>query len=197
MLGLLACVFKESNGTHWLAWTVLAVAYTFAGVHRLLEDKKNGALELILVCPLSTKEIIFGRIWGLWKQFLPSLIFLMTADIAGRMLQGKPSGPYHDAYWRLDWSWGGWFWLNHLEIILLYLTLPVFATSFALRFKNMFMAAAATWAAVLLPIILLLPINAEDTILICIPIVAGNVLTAMFALDRLEDGLARRSYSFS
>jgi ABC-type transport system involved in multi-copper enzyme maturation permease subunit len=59
---------------------ILAAAYTFAGVNGFLREKKTGALELILVSPLSVQQIIFGRVWGLWKQFLPSVILLAGSD---------------------------------------------------------------------------------------------------------------------
>jgi ABC-type transport system involved in cytochrome c biogenesis permease component len=51
----------------------MVAAYTYAGVNGFLQEKKSGALELILVSPISVNQIIFGRVWGLWKQFLPSI----------------------------------------------------------------------------------------------------------------------------
>jgi hypothetical protein len=49
-----------------------AITCTFVGVSGFLEEKRSGALELILVTPLSVNKLIWGRVWGLWKQFLPA-----------------------------------------------------------------------------------------------------------------------------
>jgi ABC-type Na+ efflux pump permease subunit len=53
-----------------------------------LQEKKSGALELILVSPLTVDQIVFGRVWGLWKLFLPALLVAVGSDISlhGRFL---------------------------------------------------------------------------------------------------------------
>jgi hypothetical protein len=67
---LLVCAFldgkKPAASALLLAlfFLILPAAYTFAGVNGFFLEKKNGALELILVSPLTAKQIVFGRGWG-------------------------------------------------------------------------------------------------------------------------------------
>ncbi len=70
----------------YLAFALLAgMAFSAAGsFHR---ERENGALELLLVCPLSEEQIVLGRIWDLWKQFLPAgLILLITWTVGLRLV---------------------------------------------------------------------------------------------------------------
>src|SRR5581483_6111587 len=55
---------------------VFACGYAYAGVSGFMEEKRSGVLEMILVTPVSTNQIIFGRSWGLWMQFLPAALVL-------------------------------------------------------------------------------------------------------------------------
>jgi ABC-type Na+ efflux pump permease subunit len=173
---------------------ILAAAYTYAGVNGFLQDKKSGALELILVSPLSVRQIIFGRVWGLWKQFLPSFVLLLASDIAVHvMIPG-------DYVFNRGFNVGDedLYWIKGLEIVAIYLTLPIFATACALRFKNLFLASALTWLALLAPpsagLILFVPLVEAPAA--CLAIVAGNIFSAGLALMLLRQNLLRRSYSF-
>jgi ABC-type Na+ efflux pump permease subunit len=121
----------------------LAGIYTFVGVSGFLEEKRSGALELLLVTPISVNKLIFGRVWGLWMQFLPAGLVLACL-----------SAPWN---WS-PWNWSQWPDLDFLEVargaLFLacgFLTLPVFATYFALRVKNLIVAAVLTWIALCLP----------------------------------------------
>ena len=58
--------------------------YTFGGVSSFLEEKRSGALELLLVTPIPVNKLIFGRVWGLWKQFLPAGVVLACGYLAWR-----------------------------------------------------------------------------------------------------------------
>jgi ABC-type Na+ efflux pump permease subunit len=166
-----------------LLFVVLGAAYTFAGVNGFFLAKRCGALELILVSPLSVNEIIFGRVWGLWNQFLPSVIVLLASDFAGHERD-------------VDWSL---FWMKDLEIITLYLTLPIFATFCALNYRSLYVAAAMTLTAVLLPVAfgLMSGLPLHAPFLIFFVMVAGNILMGLFALDVLQSGLAQRSHPVS
>src|SRR5579863_2930157 len=118
---------------------ILAAAYTYAGVNGFLQERKSGALELILVSPLSVNQIIFGRIWGLWTQFLPAALLLVGSDIAVQKM--IPQSPYLGNYLFPDEDW---FWARNIEIVAIYLTLPVVATCFALSAKHLFTASVFT-----------------------------------------------------
>jgi ABC-type Na+ efflux pump permease subunit len=172
---------------------ILAAAYTYAGVNGFLQEKKSGALELILVSPLPIQQIIFGRVWGLWKQFLPATLLLVGSDIA--VYEMIPQFTTFGGYWPPH---EGWFWAKELEIVAIYLTLPILATSYALRFKNLFLVSALTWVALLLApaagLILFSPVlNATGA---CMVIVAGNIFSAGLAFWLLRLSLQYRNYSF-
>jgi ABC-type transport system involved in multi-copper enzyme maturation permease subunit len=54
---------------------LLSTAYVSAG--SFLRERQTGALELILVTPLSVDQIIWGRLRGIWGQFaLPSILLI-------------------------------------------------------------------------------------------------------------------------
>ncbi len=129
--------------------SVAAAMFTFAGVNSFLNEKRNGALELLLVTPISVNKIIAGRAWGLWKQFLPAGLTLLFGEIAVLSL-GATASP-HWAMGRGD----SWFvtdeWLLRLFFCAnAFVALPVFATYAALRLKNLAGAAALTWVGIAL-----------------------------------------------
>lgn len=169
---------------------ILAGIYTFAGVSSFLEEKRSGALELILVTPISVNQLIFGRVWGLWKQFFPSAM-IMLADYA-------------------VWVVYGGYITNEDQLALFiivcgFLTLPVFATYFALRLKNLIVAAVLTWVALWIPWFL-----AEEAFenfvgvayeqgmgfMMILPMFLSYLAFALLARSLLRHSLSRRIYSF-
>jgi hypothetical protein len=185
---------------------ILAAAYTFAGVNGLLQAKRNGTLELILVSPLPVDQIVFGRVWGLWQQFLPSVILLAGSDLAlHMMIPPSAIGQHAPGPWTAA---AGWFWIKGLEIIMVYLMLPFFATYCALQVKNLLLASALAWLALLLPpfatsvlwdevtALGLVPASAGDASAAAWTVLAGNILTAWFAHWLLRHGLFRRGHPF-
>jgi ABC-type transport system involved in cytochrome c biogenesis permease component len=57
-------------------WVVAEVS------HRLIEDQKNGALELLLSTPLTHKDIARGQDMALWRQFARPLLVLSAIELA-------------------------------------------------------------------------------------------------------------------
>jgi len=59
-----------------MAWLLMgSIAASAAGSFR--REHETGVLELLLVAPLSTNQIIGGRLRGLWGQFLPAVGILL------------------------------------------------------------------------------------------------------------------------
>lgn len=59
-----------------MAWLLMgSMAASVAGSFR--RERENGVLELLLVAPMTTAQIVGGRLRGLWGQFLPSIVVLL------------------------------------------------------------------------------------------------------------------------
>ena len=50
---------------------IVGLAFTASGSFR--RERQTGALELLLVAPLRARQLIGGRIWGIWCHFLPAM----------------------------------------------------------------------------------------------------------------------------
>jgi hypothetical protein len=96
-------------------------------------------------------------------------------------------------------DWVGIFQVGSV-LICGFLTLPVFATYFALRVKNLFAAAALTWVVLCLP-----AVTAPELYMYNRPLDLGPVLLvivlmysafALLACAMLRHSLSRRIYSF-
>jgi ABC-type transport system involved in multi-copper enzyme maturation permease subunit len=71
-----------------LLLTLAGVAFSAAGSFH--DEKHSGALELLLVAPLKEWQIIWGRLAGIMKQFLPaSLIICVTWHFTGNIGFGE------------------------------------------------------------------------------------------------------------
>jgi hypothetical protein len=171
----------------------LAGVYTFIGVSGFLEEKRSGALELLLVTPITANKLILGRTWGLWKQFLP----------AGLVLAGL----YTQMEWQRYSSDGDWSPIMPSVVGIVlggFLTLPIFATYFALRVKNLIAAAVLTWIALFTPVIFALlgmdPFayrpNRYDVLLFAPLVLFWNGAFALLTGFLLRHSLSRRLYSF-
>jgi hypothetical protein len=102
-----ACIYSSLLGNVWvyqrafhaiqsfLAWSlVVSVAIGSAGSFR--RERETGLLELLIVSPVREWQIIAGRLRGIWQQFLPAIILLVTlwlfcASLIARDLEEWPS----------------------------------------------------------------------------------------------------------
>lgn len=140
---------------------ILAISYTYAGVNGFFVEKRSGALELILVTPLSVKQIIFGRVLGLWQQFALPLLAVAPMFIIN---------------WPNDW---GSRWRTGTLSLLVYLALPVIATCCALVVNNLILATAFTWATLLTAILFGTAMDGPGMVtLMAVLVFAGYRLTA-------------------
>ena len=211
---------------------ILAVAFTFVGVNSFLTEKKSGALELLLVTPVTPGEIIRGRVWGLWKQFLPAGLTLLLLTLFANYLVSMTGPSFQSTLfqstfvssqypgdrgiiWRLLGFGTGTGWSPgigpiddpafHVFVAAVgFLTLPVFATYFALRVKNLIAAAALTWLALCLCPFLAISAHAFISVFISYPVgddlyvevLLSNLAFALLACFLLNHSLSRRIYSF-
>ncbi|MSU59438.1 MAG: hypothetical protein EXS35_14915 [Pedosphaera sp.] len=69
--------FQHSSTTQTtMAWLMMgSIAASVAGSFR--RERESGVLELLLVAPMTTGQIIGGRLRGLWVQFLPAVAVLL------------------------------------------------------------------------------------------------------------------------
>ncbi len=56
--------------------TALGIAFTAAASFR--RERQTGALELLLVTPISARQLIWGRLQGVWIHFFPPMAILAT-----------------------------------------------------------------------------------------------------------------------
>ena len=57
---------------------LLALGITFSAADSFRKERETGALELLLVTPLTARQIIAGRLFGLWGQYLPAFLLLLV-----------------------------------------------------------------------------------------------------------------------
>jgi len=240
---VLACALptgstSEMAGYVSLMVLILAAAFTFVGVGSFLTEKKSGALELLLVTPITPNQIIFGRVWGLWKQFLPAGLILLLCWLNAEYLMSFTGAPgwYPSQHrensgiiWRLltvpmaeprlnfnpfNLVQSRFFFVSStttnpafqtIVAAIGFLTLPVFATYFALRVKNLIVAAVLTWLALFLYPFLAFSVLASLSAIfnaqlppasLYLAVLLSNLAFALLACFLLRHSLSRRIYSF-
>lgn len=52
---------------------MIALGIALAGANSFRTERLTGAIELLLVAPLSPAKIIGGRLWGIWVHFFPAV----------------------------------------------------------------------------------------------------------------------------
>jgi ABC-type transport system involved in multi-copper enzyme maturation permease subunit len=109
-----------------MAWLLtLSMAASAAGSFR--RERETGVLELLLVSPLTTREIISGRLRGLWGQFLPAIVALL-----GIWLYFGTIFPRYHGLWPI------WY------FAVTFLVLPVIGLYFSLRCRHFLTAYLLT-----------------------------------------------------
>jgi ABC-type transport system involved in multi-copper enzyme maturation permease subunit len=69
--------FRGYGDIQYLIGWLLAVSMAVSAAGSFRRERETGVLELLLVSPLSTRQIISGRLWGLWGQFFPAAVTLL------------------------------------------------------------------------------------------------------------------------
>ena len=113
------------NGLMFLL--LASTAYVAAGSFR--RERETGALELILVTPLREREIIAGRLRGIWGQFMPAFIVWITIVL-------------------FLYSWQDrWNWANLIRFTVAYALIPAIGLYFSLRTRLVLLSWFATLVA--------------------------------------------------
>jgi ABC-type transport system involved in multi-copper enzyme maturation permease subunit len=129
-----------SQGCAWLK-TAILISMAFSAVGSFKREKQNGALELLLVTPLRENQIIFGRLRGIWGQFLAGFLILVFSALSVPLSLSS--------YYRESGEPNVILWLCQ------FLAVPMVGLYFALRIRSLVMAWLLTCAVTLiLPLLL-------------------------------------------
>jgi ABC-type transport system involved in multi-copper enzyme maturation permease subunit len=193
VLGTAACTLPEDaqDFSFLLLLLFLAGLYVFVGVNGFLQEKRSGALEMLLVTPISPAKIIFGRTWGLWKLFLPACATLAIVYVTSMGVRFLQNNELIDALQGI------------MMLACAFLILPILATYSALRVKGLVQAALLTVAATLVPTAFALGVAG---LFVDDATIRGRILPALLILSTsafaflvcrmLRHSLFRRIYSF-
>jgi ABC-type transport system involved in multi-copper enzyme maturation permease subunit len=114
------------NGLMWML--LISIAYVAAGSFR--RERETGALELILVTPLNERQIISGRLRGIWIQFLPAFAVWLAIVV-------------YLYSWQQHWNPA-----NLIRFTIAYAVVPVIGLYFSLRSRFVLLSWFATLTAV-------------------------------------------------
>jgi len=183
-----ASLERDRDSIHLGLLLVLGGFYLFVAVSGFVEEKRNGALEMLLVTPLSPSQLILGRVWGLWQQFLPASLVIAFSYALSLWRPGIEDLDLVELERRV------------LMLACAFLTLPIFATYFALRVKSLLGAAALTVLATWLPTQFageaVLMFTDRPGLLFPLFLLLGYGAGALLACLMLRHSLSRRIYSF-
>ena len=148
---------------------LLLLGLTFSATSSFREELETGAFELLLVTPLRERQIIAGRVRGLWRQFLPAILVYGSGSI----------------YLATGWSNGdlaGQAWQSLARTLAGFCTLPLIGLYFSVRRWNFFAAWLAACVIGLLPVAVARAFGVTDRWLI--PLQIGVALAAVALLQK-------------
>lgn len=119
----------------WLALLLGAnIALSAAGSFR--DERQSGALELLMVTPLDGRQILLGRLRGLWAQFLiPVMLWCWMWWMIGTMPHGRSA--FRGAHeWQLVW----------MMMLVMFASLPVIGVCQSLHCRSLMGAWMKTLA---------------------------------------------------
>lgn len=90
--------FRSDNSLPYLMGWLLAVSLAVSATTSFRRERENGVLELLLVSPLSTQQIINGRLRGLWGQFAPAIVTLLCLWVYVSSLYSPAHYYYNSGY---------------------------------------------------------------------------------------------------
>ena len=144
-LALIVCVYAytftamtffmtEFNNLQFALAVLLLLSLTATAAGSFRSERETGVLELLLVTPLSERQIIAGRLRGIWGQFLPSVVLMAGIWIfAAGIFNANPS-------YRVELT-NGW---NALWMLSSLVALPIIGLRNSLAFSSYIGAFVAT-----------------------------------------------------
>ena len=194
---MIECMLVCDTSLTWL-WSgqyglaqllMLGLAFTASGSFR--EEQRTGALELLLVTPLNERQLIGGRVRGIWSQFFPAALVLALAWL----FLAKDARWFADDKDATDTAT-----LLALPIFFVttYLTLPLAGLYFSIRRLNFIAAWLLTCLINLfLPMLIFtLALRAVDLTRAICSLLFVQLAVALAAWLLLNRELRRRSFSF-
>lgn len=123
--------FRSYGGAQMVMALLLAGSMAASAAGSFRRERETGVLELLLVSPLTTGQIIGGRLRGLWGQFVPSIVMLF-----GIWLYFASVFPYEGAF------------LNVWSFLVTFAVVPVIGLYFSVHCKTFISAFLFTLAFV-------------------------------------------------
>lgn len=71
-------------------YRLVAFGIAFSAAASFRRERQTGALELLLVTPISAGQLIFGRLQGVWFHFFPAMAILVTVWTMGPQFLSLP-----------------------------------------------------------------------------------------------------------
>ncbi len=195
---MLATAMNWRGGIGWqilpLFFMVIALAFTAAG--SFARERQNGAMELLLVSPLTVGQIIYGRLLGVVGQFIPATGIWLLCNFFLNGLQEM----LKQAWWELGFASTGlacafigfYFSIRRLNFIAAWGLALVFAV-----FLPVFISAGLLFLCAVFVTIDLRTSFLEPQSLFSISLISTQILCSWRAITKLGNDLTRRNFSFS
>ena len=154
----------------------LLLGMTFSAAGGFRAERENGTLELLLVTPLTPRQILQSRCRSHLREFLPPVVLQL-------FLVAYAEGAFRRA--GVDWTGWNWWLISSL------LTLPWIGLWRGLHARTFLAAVVSTgfWA-LLMPLLLTLVVKgAMNPLFFETPLAAGNSAVSFFIATRLDWGL--------
>lgn len=88
---VLATASGRDRGYHLLLGSVVVLGMALSGANSFRTERMTGAMELLLVTPLTPLKLIGGRLWGVWVHFFPAVAIIGFLWLGGQTLfRGRP-----------------------------------------------------------------------------------------------------------
>lgn len=167
-----ADLYAAQSGLAFLL--LLGLAFSATGSFR--EELETGAFELLLVTPLGERQIIGGRVRGLWSQFLPAILVYGTGSI------------YLASGWA-DRDSANEAWLALARTMMSFCTLPLVGLWFSVQRWNFFAAWLAACLVGLMPAAVVRTFGAPE-----LPAILLQFAVAFVAAGLLLNKLKNRQF---